>query len=103
MSNANEEKQPPADEHGKKIVRFEHVNSLNEVKVVANDHDTLSMLWEVAYGELKEPHRPDDRLQTDDGADLTPYLGLTLTQLRDQQGIKSHKFEIVGPTGGASR
>lgn len=89
------------DEHGGQAVIFEHVNSLKEVKIHAAKELTLNDLWNEAYVELKEPRRPDDRLQTDDGKDLMPYLGLTLHQLREENGIKTRKFEILGPTGGA--
>ena len=89
------------DEHGGQAVIFEHVNSLKEAKIHAAKDLTLNDLWNEAYVELNEPRRPDDRLQTDDGRDLLPYLGLTLRQLRDETGIKTRKFEILGPTGGA--
>lgn len=87
--------------HGGEAVTFEHVNSLKEVKIHAGKDETLTQLWDRAYVELTEPRRPEDRLQTDDGKDVMPYLALTLHQLRKEQGIKTHKFEIVGPTGGA--
>lgn len=88
---------------GGQSVTFEHVNSLQEVQLHASKDETLRQLWEDAYVKLGEPHRPDDRLQTDDGRDLMPFLGLTLRQLREEQQINSHKFQIVGPTGGAAR
>src|ERR1700730_14027772 len=82
-------------DRGGQSVTFEHVNSLQEVKVHAANSATLRQLWEEAYSKLGEPHRPEDRLQTDDARDLMPFLDLTLRQLRDEHGIKSHKFQIV--------
>lgn len=90
-----------SEDHGGGVVTFEHVNSLSEVKVHAGKDETLLALWDEAYVELKEPRRPDDRLQTDDGVDLMPHLGLTLEALRQQLNIKTKHFQIVGPTGGA--
>ncbi len=90
-----------ANNPGGQAIVFEHVNSLKEVKVHAQKNETLNELWEKASTELQEPRKPDDRLQTSEGKDVMPYLALTLHDLREQQGIKARKFEIVGPTGGA--
>lgn len=100
-NQAPEKGKDKEDSHGGEAVTFEHVNSLKEVKIHAGKSETLTQLWDRAYTELKEPRRPDDRMQTDDGKDVMPYLALTLHQLRKEQGIKTHKFEIIGPTGGA--
>lgn len=81
-------------------VTFEHVNSLKEVKIHAGKTETLSELWDEACVLLHEPRRPDDRLQTARGKDVMSYLSFSLSQLREK-GIKEHKFEILGPTGGA--
>jgi hypothetical protein len=95
------EKQIDKTGHGGQAVTFEHVNSLKEVTIHAQKNETLNELWNKAYSELDEPRRDGDRLQTDAGKDVMPYLALTLHQLREEAGINTHKFEIVGPTGGA--
>lgn len=97
----HEEQKDDEQAQAGQAVTFEHVNSLKEVKVHAGKNETLAQLWDEAYQELKEPRRPDDRLQTDEGRDVMPFLSLTLRELREKQGIKTRKFEIVGPTGGA--
>ena len=84
-------------------VTVEHINSLQEVKFHEAWDNTIQHLWDHAYIELHEPRRPQDRLQTEDGKDLTPYLGITLKNLHDDIGIKTHKFQIIGPTGGATK
>lgn len=88
------------DKHGPKL-QFEHVASVQEVKFRTPWSDTLQSAWDMAYDKLGEDKRPDDRLQTDDGVDMTPYLGETMRQIFDDKHTKSHKFQIVGPTGGA--
>jgi hypothetical protein len=88
------------DKHGPKL-QFEHVASVQEVKFRVSWNDTLQAAWDTAYDKLGEDKRPDDRLQTDDGVDMMPHLGKTMRQLFDDKHPKSHKFQIVGPTGGA--
>lgn len=95
-------KQGP-EQVGQVTVTIEHVNSLQEVKLHARWTDTIQQLWDEAYRDLNEPHRQDDRLQTEDGVDLMPFLSLSLRQLHDDKQIKTHKFQIVGPTGGAGQ
>jgi len=97
----SEDSKDDNEKHGGQAITFKHVNSLQEVKIHANKEATLDELWNEAHAQLGEPRRPEDRLQTDEGVDVSPYLGLTLKQLRDEHGIKTHKFDIVGPTGGA--
>ncbi|MHB1566125.1 MAG: hypothetical protein ACYCXG_05340 [Acidiferrobacter sp.] len=82
-------------------VIFDHVNSLRTAEVKAGENETLSTLWDRACAEMTEPRRAVDHLQASDGQDLTPYLTLTLLELQEKLGIKIHKIEIVGPTGGA--
>lgn len=93
----------PGDAHAVVKVRVEHLASLQEVQLDAKWTDTVQQVWDAALApdKLNEPRRPGDKLQTSDGVDVMPYLTLTLRQLRDEHGIKSHKFEIVGDTGGA--
>lgn len=88
------------DKHGPKL-QFEHVASVQDVKFWVSWNDTLHASWDSAYEKLGEDKRPDDRLQSDDGADMMPFLGKTIRQLFDDKHTKSHKFQIVGPTGGA--
>lgn len=79
--------------------QFEHVASVQDVSFRVSWSDTLQAAWDIAYLKLGEQRRPDDRLQTDDGVDMMPFLGETLRQLFDNKHTKSHKFQIVGPTG----
>lgn len=88
------------DKNGPKL-QFEHVASVQEVKFRVSWGETLQAAWDTAYEKLGEDRRLEDRLQTDDGVDMTPYLGETMRQLFDDKHTKSHKFQIVGPTGGA--
>jgi hypothetical protein len=88
------------DKHGPKL-QFEHVASVQEVEFRVSWSDTLEIAWNMAYEKLGEDRRSDDRLQTDDGVDMMPFLGKTMRQLFDDKNTKSHKFQIVGPTGGA--
>jgi len=97
------EKNPQPDDHdvdGPKLT-FEHVASVQDVKFKAAWTSTLQAAWDKAYKKLDEVKRADDRLQTDDGADMMPFLGKTIRQLFDDKHTKSHKFQIVGATGGA--
>lgn len=88
------------DDHGPKL-QFEHVASVQEVKFRVSWNDKLQSAWDLAYEKLGEDKRADDRLQTDDGVDMMSMLGKTMLQLFDDKHTKSHKFQIVGPTGGA--
>ncbi|GAB1414109.1 MAG: hypothetical protein LC131_06405 [Anaerolineae bacterium] len=90
------------DSHGPKL-HFEHVASLQDVKFRVSWTTTLQAAWDLAYDKLGEDKRPEDRLQTDDGKDMMGLLGMTMRQLFDDKHLKSHKFQIVGPTGGALR
>lgn len=107
MNDATIEKNPHQggnnhddDSHGPRL-QFEHVGSVQDVKFRVSWNDTLLAAWDTAYEKLGEDKRPDDRLQTDDGVDMMPFLGKTMRQLFDDKHTKSHKFQIVGPTGGA--
>lgn len=88
------------DKHGPNL-QFEHVASVQHVKFQVAWTTTLQTAWDKAYEKLGEDRRADDRLQTDGGVDMTPHLGKTMRQLFDDKRTKSHKFVIVGPTGGA--
>ena len=90
------------DDHGPKL-QFEQVASVQEVKFRVSWNDTLQAAWDLAYEKLGEDKRADDRLQADDGVDMMSLLGKTMRQLFDDKHTKSHKFQIVGPTGGALR
>jgi hypothetical protein len=107
MTNAVLDKKPQDtdgddDKHGPKL-HFEHVMSVQDVKFRVSWSDTLQAAWDLAYEKLGEDRRPEDRLQSDDGRDMTPHLGKTMRKLFDDKDAKSHKFQIVGPTGGASK
>lgn len=107
MNDAVIQKKPHDDDHGRDDddhgpkLHFEHVNSVQDVKFRVSWSDTLQAAWNEAYEKLGEDKRPDDRLQTESGVDMMPHLGKTMRQLFDDKHTKSHKFQIVGPTGGA--
>lgn len=106
MSTANDNSSLEAangddDKQGPKL-HFDHIASVQEVKFRAAWSDSLQAAWDAAYTLLGEDRRADDRLQSDDGVDMMPFLTLTLRQLFDDKKLKSHKFQIVGPTGGAT-
>ncbi|GAA0033993.1 MULTISPECIES: hypothetical protein [Bradyrhizobium] len=83
------------------LVEFEDVNSLETVTFHTSWETTLAAAWDKAAHKLKEPRKPDDRLQSASGHDLMPYLSLTLRELIDKKIVKALSFQIVGPTGGA--
>lgn len=107
MSTADSEKnslenaKADDDQHGPKL-HFDHIASVQEVKFRASWSDSLQTAWDTAYSQLAEDRRADDRLQSDDGTDMMPFVTWTLRQLFDDKNLKTHKFEIVGPTGGAT-
>lgn len=65
---------------------------------------TLQAVWDASYGKFNpaEHKDADDKFQCQHaGADLTPYLGLTLRQTQEQHICPARKYQIVGGTGGA--
>lgn len=82
-------------------VEFEDVNAVETVDFRTSLATTLNAAWDEAATLLGEPRKPTDRLQTPGGADLMPYLGLTLRELKERKIVHAFKFQIVGPTGGA--
>jgi hypothetical protein len=65
---------------------------------------TLQVVWDSSYGKFQPPEHKDadDKFQCQHaGADLTPYLGLTLKQAQEQHICPARKYQIVGGTGGA--
>jgi hypothetical protein len=105
MNDATTQKNPHDggndDDKGPKL-QFEHVASVQETKFRVDWSDTLQFAWDLAYEKLGEDRRAEDRLQSDDGVDMMPLLGMTMRALFDDKHTKSHKFQIVGPTGGAA-
>ena len=67
----------------------------------ANWDWTLQRVWDQAYEKLEEKKRTGDSFRCHDGTDMTPFLGLTLTQAREQHVCPDRHFEIRGPSGGA--
>lgn len=66
---------------------------------------TLQAVWDKSYSEFKPPEQkdPKDGFQCQKGGtSLTPYLGLTLKQAREQHVCVDRKYQIVGGTGGAA-
>jgi hypothetical protein len=88
---------------GGPALHFEHIASLHTVTVHTNWAEILNQAWDEAYVLLGEVRRDGDRLQTDDGIDATPYLTWSIRRIHDEKVLRSHKFQIVGPTGGARR
>ena len=92
----------PEDPRGP-LVDVLYVNSLDEVKFHMPWTATLNETWARAYHELEEPRQEGDKFQCREGAvDLTPYLTLTLRQLRERHICAARRFQIAGPTGGAT-
>jgi hypothetical protein len=83
-------------------VEFEDVNSLEKAEFRTPWSTKLTDAWNEAARLLEEPRKPNDHLQTPDGKDLTPYLELTLRELKERKIVHALKFEIAGPTGGAA-
>lgn len=90
-----------AERHHEPRVEFEDVNALRTVDFRTPWDTKLAAAWTEADTLLEEPRKPTDRLQTPEGADLTPFLQLTLRELKERKIITALKFQIVGPTGGA--
>jgi hypothetical protein len=91
-----------AAEHHRKEPRvfFEDMNTNDDTHFRTPWNTTLSAAWDEAATKL-EPRTSEQRLQTPGGVNLTPYLGLTLRELKERQIVAAFKFQIVGPTGGA--
>lgn len=104
MNQAVLDKKPihPGDDVGPQVF-FEHVASLHEVNFHVAWTETLQSAWDQACKLLGEDKRPEDRLQNDDGVDLMGKLGWTFRQLAEDKHTKSRKFQIIGPTGGATQ
>ena len=82
-------------------VFFEDVNAIESVDFRAAWATPLNAAWDEAARLLEEPRKPQDRLQTPEGKDVMPYLGLTLRELEERKIVHALRFQIVGPTGGA--
>jgi hypothetical protein len=80
---------------------FEHVASVQEVSFHEHWLRTLQQAWDRAYVELGEERKAEDRLLNMDGNDMSPYLSETILQLFSRKKTRTHKFQILGPTGGA--
>ncbi len=89
------------DHHHEAHVFFEDVNAIETVDFRTAWTTTLTAAWDEAARLLEEPRKPQDRLQTPEGKDLMPYLGLTLRELEEGKIVHALRFQIVGPTGGA--
>src|SRR5260370_25160640 len=87
LKKAEHEEAKEEIEEAKKepLVEFEDVNSLETATFHTPWHTTLTAAWDEATRLLKEPRKPDDRLQSPAGTDLMPYLALTLRELIDKK------------------
>jgi hypothetical protein len=83
------------------IVEVTNLNTNESVKFHANWDETLQVVWDRAYTELKEAKNAGDELLCEGGAVLTGYVNSTLAQLRDQKICQNRKYQIRRPTGGA--
>lgn len=97
-----DEKQQPEDPKGPSVEVL-HLNTNAEAKFHTPWTTTVQAVWDEAYVKLGEGRRDGDSFEAQDGTDLTPYLTLTLEQLRDRHIAASRKFQIKGPVGGAWR
>ncbi len=88
--------------HGPTLT-FQHNASVQDAKVHASWLDTLDQAWKKACAQIGEPYKPDDRLQSDGGLDMTPYLGEKILHLYVHEKTRLDKFEIAGATGGAGQ
>ena len=88
--------------HGPTLT-FQHNASVQEAKVHVTWLATLDQAWKQACAEIGEPYKPEDRLQSDTGTDMKPYLGDTILHLYAHEKTRVDKFEIAGPTGGAGQ
>lgn len=84
-------------------VEVVHLNTNAEAKFHTLWTTTVQAVWDQAYVKFGESRREGDSFEAQDGTDLTPYLTLTLEQLRDRHIAASRKFQIKGPVGGAWR
>lgn len=85
-------------------VHFRHIGELEKVDFRVDLDTTLQAAWDAAYRELGIGRDERDTLQAAAGSasvDLTPHLGRTLRELRDENLIKNFQFEIAAGTGGA--
>lgn len=89
------------ESHGQPGVEFVYLNTNAEIKFHAKWDDKLSLVWDKAYGELKETRRPNDQLECQTGESLMTHLDLTLQDLRERNICKARKFQIRSETGGA--
>jgi hypothetical protein len=89
------------DDHGNPEVEVLYLKSSDDAKFHVSWSDTLQTIWDLAYEKLTEKKHPEDRFECQDGTVLTPHLGLTLEQARDQKICQDRKFQIRGPAGGA--
>lgn len=90
------------NENGNPIIKVTYLNTNEEKKFHTSWGTTLMEIMNKAYQELGEMKKDKDILQSEDGTDLTPYLSLTLEQLREQHIAINRHFQIKCETGGAS-
>ena len=82
--------------HVKSLITGEHVN----IKLPVTS--TVEEVWNQANRKLEESRRDGDTIRCADGTDLMLRLSSTLQDLEDQDVCKGRRFEIRGPSGGAS-
>lgn len=84
-------------------VHVRHIGEHEKASFEVKPTITLQSLWDRSYKELHIQKKERDVFQAPHrGApiDLTPYLGLTLTEAQHKELCKDH-FEIAAGTGGA--
>lgn len=103
MSEVAESEAKPDFDH-KARVEVLNLKTNREVKFDVPWTYTLQQVWKASYGEFDPPEQPgqQDKFQCEKaGADLTPYLGLTLREAHERHICVNRKYQIVGGTGGA--
>lgn len=100
MSNMHEAEQ--ADRKNDEVrVSFIYLNTNEEVEFFVPSNETLNVTWNLAYEKLEEAKKDGDMLECQDGADLTPYLNISLYDLHAKHVCVNRKFQIRCKTGGA--
>lgn len=95
-----------ADQHTPKgpEVYVVDLHTVQEARFHMPWESTLQQVWDMAYVKLEETRRPTDEFQCKkDGSAMTPYLALTLLELRERHICPDRQFQIHGDSGGACR
>jgi hypothetical protein len=84
------------------VVEVENLKTNDVEKFHVAWSTTVAEVWSKAYEVFGEGRGEGDQFQCADGTSLAPHLDKTLQQLREEKLCSARKFQIRGPTGGAS-